>query len=101
MNNSIEKVQEIMKDMDFVNALLELDAPEDVQAAFEKKGVNLSIAEIEQIGKAISESCDGDEISEDMLDNVSGGIALETVIVIVNGDALAVKNGTVIKKEFG
>lgn len=97
MNQSTEKVREVMNDKAFVTRVLQMEEPVDVQKAFADKGVELTLGQVEAIGKAISRQGGDDEISVSELEGVSGGIALETIIVIVGGLTIAVKIGTAIK----
>ena len=81
-----EKIKEVLQDKDFVNQLVAMDKPEDVQAALDERGVELTLDEIKQIGETIRKVQSGEisqeqaqkaadgELSEDELEGVSGGI---------------------------
>lgn len=69
-----EKLEQLMADEAFVKELLELDTPENVQAFLMGKGIELSIEEIREWGKAIRTALSDDELDADALDNISGGI---------------------------
>lgn len=66
-------VKEVFSDKEFVASLLKMDTPEEVQAALKEKGVDLTIDDILQIREACSRS-DVEELSDDELENVSGGL---------------------------
>lgn len=68
------KLQKILADEDFANALIAMQSPEEVQAALSAKNVNLSIDEIMDIAVALN-NAGKEEISEAELENVSGGVA--------------------------
>ena len=98
MGHSLDYVQEIMKDQEFVKHILQFEEPTDVQKAFAEKNVDLTLKQVEAIGKAISAQSNGDELSPSELESVSGGIALETITVIIGGITIVVKIITELKK---
>ena len=102
---NIEKFQELMKDEAFVKELLEQESKEDAQIFLEKNGVELSMAEVEEIEKAFEKIASGElsqdmlekaangELSEEELEEVAGGIA-PLVIAIIVGVAIGGTGGT-------
>lgn len=66
-------VKEVFSDKEFVMSLVKLDTPEEVQAALKEKGIDLTIDDIMQIREACSRP-DVEELSDDELENVSGGL---------------------------
>ena len=84
------RIKEVFSDEAFVKGLLELDAPEDVQAALKEKGLDFTVGEIMQlhdaINKAAEKAGEGGELSLDQLDDVAGGL----IPFIVAGILLAV-----------
>ena len=75
-----KKVQEIFSDEAFVNSLLAMDSPEEVQTAVKAKGLDLSIGDIEKV-KAQLVSGKTDELSADDLEGVAGGFAITLALV--------------------
>ena len=96
---NIEKMKEVFSDEAFVKGLFELESAAEVQAALKEKGIEFSEEEIisirdfllkvekgditkEQLEKWTVQLEDG-ELSEEELEIVAGGIALETVGFVV------------------
>ena len=96
---NMEKMKEIFADEAFVKNLFELESAGEVQAALKEKGIEFSEEEIisirdfllkveesditkEQLEKWTVQLEDG-ELSEEELENVAGGIVLETVGFVV------------------
>ena len=73
-----EQIEKVFSDEAFVKSLLELDEPQDVQAALKEKGVEMSLEEVKQLGaqisKAIEAKQNGEELSLEQLDDVAGGV---------------------------
>ena len=72
-----EKIKEVFSDKDFVGSLLELETAEEVQSAISKKGIDLSISDIEVLRAQLANS--GEELSEEDLENVAGGFGRPTM----------------------
>lgn len=88
-----EKIREIMAKEGFVDKLLACEEPEQVQELFAAEGVDLSLEEVRQIGAGLNASlADSDELDEDSLDAVAGGVAVTTIIgAVVTGVELLSK----------
>lgn len=85
MNERLEKIGKIMEDKAFVESILEMEDPVEVQNAFRKRGIDFSIAEINMIAqKAFG---DENELTEEGLDEVAGGVLTE-IAVVASGVAL-------------
>ena len=78
MNEQI--IKEIFSDEIFVKSLLNLETAEEVQAALTEKEIELTVDEINALKIMLSKG--GEELSEDDLENVSGGIAFGLIISI-------------------
>ena len=63
---------ELTKDSALLEELSKANTPEMIQAAFEKKGINLEVEEAQEI---LNRADSQDELSEDDLSNVAGGFA--------------------------
>ena len=71
---SKEKIKEVMSDKAFVEGLLKLETPEEVQKAFAKKGVTVSVEEIMQLKAALVKVAEkGGDLSMAEMDEVAGG----------------------------
>lgn len=88
-----EKLNEVFSDQQFVESLLQLETPEQVQQILKEKGIDLTVEEIEQTRDFLVRYANGQlseketatlkllqnsngELSEDELENVSGGVFL-------------------------
>ena len=69
----IEKIQEAQTDQNFVDELNAQTTVEGLQAVLKKKGIDLTIDQINEIVATVNTNTD-EEISEAGLENVSGGI---------------------------
>ncbi len=116
---NIEKMKEVFSDEAFVKSLFELETVAEVQAALQEKGIELTEEEIlgvrdflikveeggisaEQLEKW-SAQIESGELSEEMLEQVSGGILVSSFIA---GAALTVgvmlaSAGAVVGTVFG
>ena len=89
-NERIEKLKELVSDADFTEQLLDLETPEEVQAAIKEKGVDISLDEINQIKDYIIANADKEELDDEQLEQVAGGsITVGTVIgAVIVGAAI-------------
>lgn len=75
-DHQAKKLEEVMSNQEFVMQLLTLETPEDVQKAFEEKGVSFTLEEVKEMGAALSQELDNmnqGELSTESLETVSGG----------------------------
>ena len=101
----MDKLQEALADEAFVQELLAMEKPEDVQTALEEKDIELSLDEINQVGDAVRKVQSGEisqeqvqrladgELSEDELEEVAGGciiIAILFAVIVGGGSALGI-----------
>ena len=70
-----EKVLEILKDQAFATKILEMQTPEQVQAAFKEKGVEISVDEVKVLGEIINKMIEKNtsKLSPADLDEIAGG----------------------------
>ena len=82
------KLSALLENKNFVVEMMSKETPEDVQKFFLDHGVEMTIDEINEIGKALADIENGtatDELSEDSLENVAGGIGPLTAGAIAWG----------------
>ena len=86
----------LVNDKDFVTKMLVQETPEDVQGLFAENGVDVTLDEINDLGKAIynaSHEDDSETLSESELDSVAGGViewvAVGKIVVAAGGAALS------------
>lgn len=90
MTNDINK---LLEDKDFVEKILVMKTPEEIQKAFSDKGVKISIEELEEIAKNVSQIINNPNAKEEIIDNemesISGGAnihkGLRTAAAIIAG----------------
>ncbi len=95
----MEKLTELLKDKAFVEEFFKQETAEDAQKFLAPKGVDVTIDELNQLRDAVVARLDdsnGDELSDDQLDNVAGGIAVTTIAGIVAGIAGATTFGVAL-----
>ncbi|MDY2700265.1 MAG: Nif11-like leader peptide family natural product precursor [Lachnospiraceae bacterium] len=71
---SIERMDEVFKDDKFVETLLAMETPEEMQNALAEKGVEVSLEEVVQAKNLVSQYQAG-ELTEEELENVAGGMS--------------------------
>ena len=98
---NIEKIKEIFADEAFVKGLFELESAAEVQAALKEKGVEMSEEEILAVRDLLakmesgeisveqaeqwSKQAESGELSDEMLEQVAGGLAGTTILAIYVG----------------
>lgn len=85
MNASIDYIKAVMEDREFVEMIVAMEDPAEVQKAFASKGIDFSIEEINQIAQIAFNS--DHELSEDEIKNVTGGVLAE-IAIVASGVAL-------------
>lgn len=73
-----DKLNTLLEDEAFINKILNAEDPERVSALFAENGVTLSVKEVEILRSRL-ENTDNDELSEDQLENVAGGVDLDLI----------------------
>ena len=76
MTNHFETIRDLQNDSALMDALAAAETPEAVQAAFAQKGIEVSL---EDAGDALARVEAGDELTDEELTEVAGGIAWELV----------------------
>lgn len=70
---------ELMENKEFVHEMMSQETPEDVQKIFADNGVDMTIDEVNEIGRALANAENGalsNELSEEALEDVSGGVVI-------------------------
>ena len=73
-----KKINELLADESFISALCQTKTAEEVAAVFNANSVQMTVAEAQQIMDYVTQK---DELDENALDNVSGGIVWSAVYV--------------------
>ena len=77
-----EKIQEVFSDESFLKEIFSKDTPEEVQKILAEKDIELSIEDILTLRKIIEKKLNqGVELSDDDLEDVSGGVVVIGAIV--------------------
>lgn len=76
-----KKIQEIFADEAFVNAVTQMETAEEVQAALQEKGLELTVADVEKIREAVMAQAEDGELSDGDLGEVSGGFAITAALI--------------------
>lgn len=77
-----EKIQEVFSDEAFLKEIFSKEIPEEVQSILAEKDVELSIEDILKLRKIIEKKLNqGVELSDDELEDVTGGVVVIGAIV--------------------
>ena len=77
-----EKIQEVFSDEAFLKEIFSKETPEEVQTILAEKDIELSIEDILTLRKIIEKkSNQGVELSDDDLEDISGGVVVIGAIV--------------------
>lgn len=77
-----EKIQEVFSDEAFLKEIFSKEIPEEVQSILAEKDVKLSIEDILKLRKIIEKKLNqGVELSDDKLEDVTGGVVVIGAIV--------------------
>lgn len=101
-----EKITEAMRDIKFVEKIIDIRSPEEMQKAFAKKEIELSLEEAQAVIstiKKLSESKSG-EVSDEDLEEISGGATSSTnsiiPLVIIGGLAASMVVANTVDKVY-
>lgn len=78
MENVPEIVKNAFADKEFVATLEQITTAEAAQKAFAEKGIVMTVEEVQQIGDLMAQQ---EELGEEDLDSVAGGVAGAAVII--------------------
>lgn len=95
MGDKAGKLQELLRNEDFVKELLTKEDPEDVQALFEDSGLELSMDEVRAIGDVFDRAANG-EITAEQIEKAANGELSEEELSQVAGGEVIIGVGTVI-----
>lgn len=85
MNTQHDLVVQVMNDEEFVKSVMAMEEPSDVQAAFEEKGIHLTIEDINLIAEQVMVASADGELDEAQLAGVAGGVDPFTITAIILG----------------
>ena len=88
----LKKLEQVMKDDDFVEALTTKTSAEEVKDALAAKGINFTLEEVMKIKETLDNADETENLSEADLENVSGGVSFTLIDI-----EWKTKKGTVIK----
>ena len=101
-----EKKKEAMRDIKFVEKIIDIRSPEEMQKAFATKEIDLSLEEAQAVIstiKKLSESKSG-EVSDEDLEEISGGATSSTnsiiPLVIIGGLAASMVVANTVDKVY-
>lgn len=101
-----EKITEAMRDIKFVEKIIDIRSPEEMQKAFATKEIGLSLEEAQAVIstiKKLSESKPG-EVSDEDLEEISGGATSSTnsiiPLVIIGGLAASMVVANTVDKVY-
>lgn len=101
-----EKITEAMRDIKFVEKIIDIRSPEEMQKAFANKEIDLSLKEAQAVIstiKKLSESKPG-EVSDEDLEEISGGATSSTnsiiPLVIIGGLAASMVVANTVDKVY-
>ena len=101
-----EKITEAMRDIKFVEKIIDIRSPEEMQKAFATKEIGLSLKEAQAVLstiKKLSESKPG-EVSDEDLEEISGGATSSTnsiiPLVIIGGLAASMVVANTVDKVY-
>lgn len=101
-----EKITEAMRDIKFVEKIINIRSPEEMQKAFATKEIDLSLEEAQAVIstiKKLSESKPG-EVSDEDLEEISGGATSSTnsiiPLVIIGGLAASMVVANTVDKVY-
>ncbi|MEN1761413.1 MULTISPECIES: Nif11-like leader peptide family RiPP precursor [Anoxynatronum] len=95
--------QKLEADEQLVEKLMQQETPEEVQALLKENDVNLTIEEINEIREAILKMLDRmteGELSEEDLEEVTGGIFFAYGVLALCGIFVALATGTTVTNMF-
>ena len=87
---SVKAMEETFQDQAFEEKVLNCESKAELKELFASKGIEMSDEEIKQMVDHVNSLlADGDELSEDSLDQVSGGIGIAAAGAILGGAYVA------------
>lgn len=85
MDSRVETVKALMEEPAFVESIAKMEDNTEVQKAFADRGVDFTLAEIDAIAEMVYSGAG--VLSEEELENVSGGVLAE-IAIVASGVAL-------------
>lgn len=103
-----KKLEEVLNDENFIKSIIHLNDNDEIDQAFKQKGIDLSKAEIDQFKDTLTRATEGkladeelkfidaysnvdtDELNDDQLENVTGGLGIWGIACLITLVAIAV-----------
>ena len=101
-----EKITEAMRDIKFVEKIIDIRSPEEMQKAFATKEIDLSLEEAQAVISTIKKLSESkpDEVSDEDLEEISGGATSSTnsiiPLVIIGGLAASMVVANTVDKVY-
>ena len=70
-----------MQDKEFVNQIVNAESAEEAQKLFAARDIEFTLEEVKAIAAGLNNM--GDELNEENLEAVAGGVAFSTVVTVV------------------
>jgi hypothetical protein len=104
-----DNINELLGDKKFVEKILVMQTPEEIQKAFSDQGVKISTKELDEIAKNISQIinglCQNEKITDNEAENISGSIdvhqTLRTAAAMIASVAVAGSSVCMMNKVRG
>jgi len=84
-------LKQAMNDRSFVTLLINAQTPEEAQQVFASRNILFSLDEVKAIGTSLRLHAENGEIDDELLNQISGGVALSTVAAAVSIAASTIK----------
>lgn len=83
------KIVEAFQDESFVKRLSTAETPEEAQAALQEKGIEMNMDDVRRLPDELKRMRgNGDELTEDELEDVAGGMTHPVISVVVSAAVL-------------
>ena len=93
-NVDMTRFDQLLADKKFVEQMLAQQTAEDVQKLFNDTGVDFTLEDVNEIGEQLNRAANSnEELSEEALEDVSGGFAITVAGVIAAGKIIVAVGG--------
>lgn len=99
MNEKLDLMKAVLEDKEFAAKIRDMVDPYEVQSAFAEKGVDLTIEDISTVARTCAALAENGELDAEVLENVSGGVVVDGIVVVCGLIGLGGKAMEAINKE--